>query len=193
MFRGTARFDDGARGRAGVGRRWTLAPAAMCAGASTCSLPCLIQEPAPEIQGRRGAMQGLQGSGAERGEGGAWGFESKEREGEIERVASGTDAPGGGGRGNRERTEETDQRIARVRLGSGPALDGPWWAEESMAARWVRPHRPVRLSLTTKRKEKKTEIKKEKKEGLGEEVGHADNFPGLTKMCLFRENRKGHD
>ena len=102
---GMARFDDGARGRAGVGRRWTWAPAAMCAGASTCSLPCLMQEPAPEIQGRRGAMQGLQGSGAERGEGGACGIESKEREGEIERVASGTDAPGGGGRGNREREE----------------------------------------------------------------------------------------
>ena len=42
------------------------------------------------------------------------------------------------------------------------------------------------LSLTTKRKEK-TEIKKEKKERLGEEVGHTDNFPGLTKMSLFQE------
>ena len=62
-----------------------------------------MQDPAPEIQGRRGAMQGLQGSGAERGEGGAWGIKSQEREREIERVASVTDAPGGGGRGNRER------------------------------------------------------------------------------------------
>ena len=54
-----------------------------------------------------------------------------------------------------------------------------------------------RLELSPKkrkeRRKKKTEIKKEKKERLGEEVGHADNFPGLTKMCLFRENRKGHD
>ena len=41
----------------------------------------------------------------------------------------------------------------------------------------------------------KTENNKEekkKKGGVGEEVGHTDNFPGLTKMCLFRENRKGH-
>ena len=43
------------------------------------------------------------------------------------------------------------------------------------------------LSLTTKRREKKTEIKKEKKEGLGEEVGHADSFPELTKMSLIQE------
>ena len=28
---------------------------------------------------------------------------------------------------------------------------------------------------------------KEKKEGLGEEVGHGDNFSGLAKMSLFRE------
>ena len=28
---------------------------------------------------------------------------------------------------------------------------------------------------------------KEKKEGLGEEVGHGDNFPGLAKMCLILE------
>ncbi|EMS45085.1 hypothetical protein TRIUR3_33353 [Triticum urartu] len=29
--------------------------------------------------------------------------------------------------------------------------------------------------------------------GLGEEVGHADKFPGLTKMCSFQENRNGQD
>ena len=28
---------------------------------------------------------------------------------------------------------------------------------------------------------------KEKKEGLGEEVGHGDNFPGLAKICSFQE------
>ena len=34
--------------------------------------------------------------------------------------------------------------------------------------------------------------KKEKKGGVGEEIGHMDNFPRPTRMCLFRENRKGH-
>ena len=43
------------------------------------------------------------------------------------------------------------------------------------------------LSLLKEKKRKKTEIKKEKKEGLGEEVGHGDNFSGLAKMSLFRE------
>ena len=31
-----------------------------------------------------------------------------------------------------------------------------------------------------------------RKIGLGKEFAHAGNFPGLTKMFLFRENRKGH-
>ena len=51
-----------------------------------------------------------------------------------------------------------------------------------------RPGCRLRLgSLSLLKEKKKTEIKKEKKEGLGEEVGHADSFPELTKMCLFRE------
>ena len=36
----------------------------------------------------------------------------------------------------------------------------------------------------------KTENNKEEKKkggGVGEEVGHADNFPGLTKMSLIQE------
>ena len=36
----------------------------------------------------------------------------------------------------------------------------------------------------------KTENNKEEKKkegGVGEEVGHADNFPELTRMCLFLE------
>ena len=47
-------------------------------------------------------------------------------------------------------------------------------------------------SLLTKRKEKKQRLRKKRKRGLGEEVGNADNFPGLTEMCLFQENRKSH-
>ena len=44
-------------------------------------------------------------------------------------------------------------------------------------------------SLTLlKEKKKKTEITKEKKEGLGKEVGHADNLYGLVKMCTVHEN-----
>ena len=35
--------------------------------------------------------------------------------------------------------------------------------------------------------------RKRKREGLGKEFAQVDNFPRLTKMCLVRENRKGHD
>ena len=38
------------------------------------------------------------------------------------------------------------------------------------------------LLLSLLKERKKIEIKKEKKEGLGEEVEHADSFPELTKM-----------
>ena len=49
------------------------------------------------------------------------------------------------------------------------------------------------LSLNLFLKQNKKREEKKKKGGVGEEVGHADNFPGLTKMCLFQENRKRHD
>ena len=47
---------------------------------------------------------------------------------------------------------------------------------------------PLSYSLETENNKEE----KEKKGGVGEEIGHSDNFPGLTKMCLFQENRKGH-
>ena len=37
-------------------------------------------------------------------------------------------------------------------------------------------------------KKKKTEKDKEKKEKVGAESGHEDNFPGLLKMGMVREN-----
>ena len=33
--------------------------------------------------------------------------------------------------------------------------------------------------------------KRKRKRGLEKEFAHVVNFPGLIKMCLFRENRKG--
>ena len=36
-------------------------------------------------------------------------------------------------------------------------------------------------------------IKEKIKRGLGKDFGHGDNFPELTKICLFRENIKGED
>ena len=47
---------------------------------------------------------------------------------------------------------------------------------------------PLSYSLETENNKEE----KEKKGGVGEEIGHADNFPGPTRMCLFQENRKGH-
>ena len=47
---------------------------------------------------------------------------------------------------------------------------------------------PLSYSLETENNKEE----KEKKGGVGEEIGHADSFPGPTRMCLFRENRKGH-
>ena len=85
-----------------------------------------------------------------------------EGDGEEALVKGGRERGGSGrlvaaleGDGGRAEREEIEQRLARVRLGSGPALDGPWWAEESMAARWVRPQRPVRLSFPLTLREKK--------------------------------------
>ena len=59
-----------------------------------------------------------------------------------------------------------------------------------MAARWVRPQRPVRLSfpLTLKKKIKQN---KKRKEGLEKKFGHAVKSPGLIKMISFRENAFG--
>ena len=34
---------------------------------------------------------------------------------------------------------------------------------------------------------------RKRKRGLGKDFGLGDNFPELTKICLFRENRKGED
>ena len=34
----------------------------------------------------------------------------------------------------------------------------------------------------------KIEKEKEKKEKVGAESGHEDNFPGLIKICMVREN-----
>ena len=56
----------------------------------------------------------------------------------------------------------------------GHDANGPAWLQVAAG-----------LSLTTKRKEKKTEIKKEKKEGLGRKLDTQIVFSGLTKMCLF--------
>ena len=61
---------------------------------------------------------------------------------------------------------------------------GPRWAGaggcEAQAAGLL-------LSLSLKKIKKQNRDRKEKKEGLGEEVGHGDNFSGLAKMSLFRE------
>ena len=43
------------------------------------------------------------------------------------------------------------------------------------------------LFSLSKENKKQNRDRKEKKEGLGEEVGHGDNFSGLAKMSLFRE------
>ena len=48
------------------------------------------------------------------------------------------------------------------------------------------------LSLLFPLKRKALERRKRER-GSGKKFERADNFPGLTKMCLFRENRKGHD
>ena len=66
----------------------------------------------------------------------------------------------------------------------GLGANGPW-------AKWSGWLLDSLLSHTLK-KINKTAIRKEKKERLGEEVGHADNFLRLRKMSLIQENRSGH-
>ena len=85
-------------------------------------------------------------------------------------------------RGGSGGAKEESRVLARVRAGRGAdwALGlGAGWAAGSL------------LSLTLKKI--KNRDKKEKKGRLGEEVGHADNFPGLTKMSLIQENRSWHE
>ena len=75
----------------------------------------------------------------------------------------------------REDEGDGDRAEGRLGLGSGVAA-GP---ERKWPEAWL-----GSLSLL---KEKKMEIKKEKKERLGEKVGHVDNFHGLVKMCAVHE------
>ena len=90
------------------------------------------------------------------------------------------DRAGGGGRGRDGDSIGLGFGIGGPRGWAGLELGGPAGLS-SLSLTLI-------LSLT----EKKIERRKER-EGLGKDVGHADNFSGLTKMCLFRENRKGHD
>ena len=63
---------------------------------------------------------------------------------------------------------------------------GPAWL--------VRPKRPAGLAPLSSLLLKQRKIKeREEKKRLEKEFGHGDYFPGLTKICLFRENRKSHD
>ena len=69
---------------------------------------------------------------------------------------------------------------------------GPGWAGaggwEAQAAGLL-----LSLSLSLKKIKKQNRDRKEKKEGLGEEVGHGDNFSGLAKMSLTQEKWSGQD
>ena len=88
----------------------------------------------------------------------------------------------------REETRERwIERRGWARVNSGEVgLAGPAWL--------VRPKRPAGLaplsSLLLKQRKRK---EREEKKRLEKEFGHGDYFPGLTKICLFRENRKSHD
>ena len=62
------------------------------------------------------------------------------------------------------------------------ALAGPWAGRPDAAAGLT-----LSLSLTLKnkrRKKTKQRYERKRKRGLGEEVGHADNLPGLTNVLV---------
>ena len=68
---------------------------------------------------------------------------------------------------------------ARLGLGLGPAREDG------------RPRLLGSCSLSLSKEKKQNRDRKEKKEGLGEEVGHGDNFSGLAKNEFVpRKNRK---
>ena len=84
----------------------------------------------------------------------------------------------------REDEGDGDRAEGRLGLGSGVAAGpespvGSAQVERKWPEAWL-----GSLSLL---KEKIMELKKEKKERLGEEVGHTNNFPGLTKTSLIQE------
>ena len=75
-------------------------------------------------------------------------------------------------------------QAGRLGLGRGAS-----WANGPGGLRGSRPAWLLGSSLSLAQKEKnKTEIRNKRKRGLGKEFGHGDNFPGPTRMCLFREN-----
>ena len=65
-------------------------------------------------------------------------------------------------------------------LGGRPSEEGGGWALHS-------------LSFQNSSKNRKAKKEKERKEMSGQEFGHGDNFPGLTKMSLTQEKWSGQD
>ena len=107
----------------------------------------------------------------------------------------GDEAEEEGARGRRSRGDE-DRAMSMWRRAEGTrggdGIEQSYVGAGSVGARvrrvrWAGLGSGLRLgSLSLLKEKKKTEIKKEKKERLGEEVGHTDNFPGLTKMSLIQ-------
>ena len=102
--------------------------------------------------------------------------EVRDREGRL-----GLRARGLGLRGRPSGGGKVDQRPGLVACGCW-AADGPRWPA---GVRWGS------LSALSLIFFGRRELEKRKrKRGLEIEFAHSVNFPGLIKMCLFRENRK---